>query len=44
MAEKRKAPDAPDAARKRKAPTIDLTAADVTPSQPAPEPAADADP
>ena len=41
MAEKRKAPDAPDAARKHKAPTIDLTAADVTPSQPAPEPAAD---
>lgn len=41
MAEKRKAPDAPDAARKRKAPTIDLTAADVTPAQPAPEPASD---
>src|SRR5581483_69276 len=38
MAEKRKAPDAPDAARKRKAPTIDLTATDVTPPQAAPEP------
>jgi len=36
MAEKRKAPDAPDAARKRKAPTIDLTATDMTPP-PAPE-------
>ena len=31
MAEKRKAPDAPDAAHKRKAPTIDLTATEVTP-------------
>src|SRR5690242_216831 len=43
MAEKRKAPDAPDAARKRKAPTIDLTATDVTLPQaaavPQPEPA-----
>ena len=39
MAEKRKAPDAPDAARKRKAPTIDLTATDMTPPPPAPEPA-----
>jgi len=38
MAEKRKAPDAPDAARKRKAPTIDLTATDVTPPEAAPEP------
>lgn len=38
MAEKRKAPDAPDAARKRKAPTIDLAATDVTPAPPAPEP------
>jgi len=41
MAEKRKAPDAPDAARKRKAPTIDLTATEVTPppaADPAPEP------
>ncbi|HWD57460.1 MAG TPA: hypothetical protein VG308_04215, partial [Stellaceae bacterium] len=42
MAEKRKAPDAPDAARKRKAPTIDLTATEVTPAvDPAPEPIAD---
>jgi len=48
MADKRKAPQGPDAARKRKAPTIDLTATDVTPPppvsdpdpQPAPEPAA----
>ena len=39
MAEKRKAPDAPDAARKRKAPTIDLTATDMTPPPPVPEPA-----
>ena len=31
MAEKRKAPQGPDAARKRKAPTIDLTATAVTP-------------
>ena len=38
MAEKRKAPDAADAARKRKAPTIDLTATDVTPEPAAAEP------
>jgi hypothetical protein len=44
MAEKRKAPDAPDAARKRKAPTIDLTATDVTPAPAAPEPAPQAEP
>jgi hypothetical protein len=49
MAEKRKAPDAPDAARKRKAPTIDLAATDVTPPPapeptPAPQPAAAAEP
>ena len=44
MAEKRKAPDAPDAARKRKAPTIDLTATDVTPPPAAPEPAPQPEP
>jgi hypothetical protein len=38
MADKRKAPNAPDAARKRKAPTIDLTATDVTPPQATAEP------
>lgn len=38
MAEKRKAPDAADAARKRKAPTIDLTATDVTPEPATAEP------
>lgn len=44
MAEKRKAPDAPDAARKRKAPTIDLTATDVTPPPPAPQPTPESTP
>jgi hypothetical protein len=43
MADKRKAPQGSDAARKRKAPTIDLTATDVTPP-PAPEPQPGADP
>ena len=41
MAEKRTSPEAPGGRRKRAAPTIDLTATDVTPpaSDPAPEPA-----
>ena len=43
MADKRKAPQGSDAARKRKAPTIDLTATDVTPP-PTPEPQPGADP
>ena len=44
MADKRKAPQGSDAARKRKAPTIDLTATDVTPPPAAavdPQPSAD---
>ena len=44
MADKRKAPQGSDAARKRKAPTIDLTATDVTPPPSAavdPQPSAD---
>jgi hypothetical protein len=44
MADKRKAPDAADAARKRKAPTIDLTATDVTPVPAAAEPPSPAEP
>jgi hypothetical protein len=43
MADKRKAPQGSDAARKRKAPTIDLTATDLTPP-PTPEPQPGADP
>jgi hypothetical protein len=39
MADKRKGPHGSDAARKRKAPTIDLTATDVTPPQPPVDPA-----
>jgi hypothetical protein len=44
MADKRKAPQGSDAARKRKAPTIDLTATDVTPPPATPEPPPAVDP